>query len=89
MTSEEHKAFLEKMGISQEEDEEWHRTHEPAGQDAQGGEPVNPSQIGGAFLEFCVMQGWLKKEGVGRTARYYITEEGRKELRAFGIDLSR
>lgn len=89
MTPEEHKAFLERMGISQEEDEEWHRTHEPAGQDARGGEPVNPMQIGGAFLEFCVMQGWLKKEGVGRTARYYVTEEGKKELRAFGIDLAR
>jgi len=89
MTPEEHRAFLERMGISQEEDEEWHRTHEPAGQDAQGGEPVNPFQIGVAFLEFCVMQGWLKKEGVGKTARYYVTEEGKKELRAFGIDLSR
>ena len=46
---------------------------------------VDPRRIGEAFLEFCLIHGWIVKEGKGVTARYLITDIGRKELKAFGI----
>lgn len=41
------------------------------------GDPVNPFAIGGAFLQYCVRQGWLTQQGRGRAMKYYITEAGR------------
>ena len=48
---------------------------------------IDPQAIGGAFLEFCVTQGWVVRKGSGGAAKCYVTEVGRKELRAFGIVL--
>ncbi len=89
MTPEEHRAFLTEMGFSEQEDRDWHRTHGLSQDDTRGRRTVDPFEVGGAFLEFCVMQGWLIKEGKGRTARYFVTDKGEKELRVFGIDASR
>jgi len=30
---------------------------------------VNPYALGGAFLRYCVEQGWLTQEGEGRSAK--------------------
>jgi hypothetical protein len=56
---------------------------EPAGSLAV--EPVNPFAIGGTFLEYCVANGWLRREGAGRAAKYFLTESGRAELPKFGV----
>lgn len=80
------------VGVSREpsgEKGEGLGTHGPLREGARAREQVDPSAIGAAFLEFCVMRGWLVREGKGRSARYCVTEEGMRELRAFGIDLSR
>ena len=87
-TPEEHKALLSETGISEQEDREWHKAHGLSEEDTRGRRTVDPFEVGGAFLEFCVMQGWLIKEGKGRTAKYFVTDEGEKELRVFGIDAS-
>ena len=47
--------------------------------------PVNPFAVGGGFLVYCVGQGWLVQEGKGRNAKYYVTNEEKKELRKFHI----
>lgn len=48
---------------------------------------VNPFAIGGGFLGFCVSKGWLMQEGKGRNAKYFATDEGKEELKKFGIKL--
>ncbi len=48
---------------------------------------VNPYAIGGGFLMYCIAQGWIIREGVGHTARYFITKNGITELAKFGIFL--
>ncbi|WXG47324.1 MAG: hypothetical protein WED05_11800 [Candidatus Atabeyarchaeum deiterrae] len=88
MTPDQHKAFMKKMGISEEEDKEWHKTRETT--IVTTGEPskkmVNPFAIGGAFLAYCVKQGWLIQEGSGRDARYFVTRTGEVELRKYGVN---
>ena len=51
------------------------------------GDIVDAQAVSKAFLDFCVMQGWMIKRGSGGSTKFYITDVGRKELRAFGIDL--
>jgi len=51
--------------------------------------PINPYALGAFFLEYCVKQGWLKKEGRGRATRWFLTEAGRKELLNFDVDLTK
>ncbi len=88
LAPERHDTLMKKLGITREEDEEWHRTHLTLGQQRalqkQGLRPVNPFQIGGAFLEWCVGQGWLEQH----TQQYFATQEGARELHSrFGIRL--
>jgi DNA-binding transcriptional regulator PaaX len=42
---------------------------------------INPFYVGGSFLSYCVKQGWMIEEKVGRKSQHYITEEGIKELK--------
>lgn len=51
--------------------------------------PINPYALGAFFLEYCVKQGWLMKEGQGRATRWYLTEEGRRELSKFDVDFTK
>jgi len=37
---------------------------------------INPFFVGGAFLDWCVKQGWLVQEG----RQYFATEEGARQL---------
>ncbi len=86
LTPVEHEALMEKMGISKEQDEEWHEAHGMPEQPKRlSQKPINPYAVGGGFLEYCVKQGWMIREGKGRNARYYVTPEGEGKLRGFGI----
>ena len=88
MTPEQHKALMEKIGISKEEDEKWHKSHEvPKSIKRPKIKPINPYAVGGGFLAYCVKQGWLIQEGKGRTTKYYVTEEGIDKFKKFGIKI--
>jgi len=79
LTPEKHDALMKKLGVTKEEDEEWHRTHLTLHeQKMKGLKPVNPFAVGGAFLAWCVKQGWL----VQKSRQYLATREGKRELRA-------
>jgi predicted transcriptional regulator len=83
MTPEIHKALMEKMGINdEEEDKEWHRMHEGSSQNTNTSEKkaVNPFAVGGGFLDYCVRQGWLIKQGEGRHAQYFVTKTGEEQM---------
>jgi hypothetical protein len=67
------------MGITKEQDEEWHRTHLTLGeQRARGLMHVEPSAIGAGFVEWCLKQGWLVRRG----GEYFACKEGIRELDA-------
>ena len=86
LTPERHDAMMKKLGITKEQDEEWHRTHltleeqRAKGMSALRG--VNPLAVGGGFLNWCVQQGWIVRRG----KQYFATKEGVRELRLrYGI----
>jgi hypothetical protein len=88
LSPEQHDAFMKKLGVTREEDAEWHRTHLTLGEQraaaAAGMKGINPFAVGGAFLAWCVMQGWLVQRG----KQYFATESGARELREqFGIEV--
>jgi hypothetical protein len=87
ITAKEHETLTKKMGITKEQHEEWHKEHgaHPESQIESARRSLNPFAIGGGFLDYCVKQGWLIREGKGRSARYYSTEKGKEELERFGI----
>ncbi len=78
LSPEKHTALMKRMGITPEEDAEWHRTHQTLHeQRAKDKKAVNPLAVGGAFVEWCVKQGWLAQEG----RQYFATKEGARELK--------
>lgn len=85
LTPRQHDALMERMGITPEEDREWHRTHLTRGElRAQGLKHVDLYAIGTAFSEFCVRQGWMEHKGKD----YLLNEIGVLELRGrFDISL--
>ncbi|UCD51908.1 MAG: hypothetical protein JSW27_04580 [Phycisphaerales bacterium] len=90
LTEAEHRQLMEHMGISEEEDRQWHEAQQSSREDraddsAPPGDPVNPFAIGGAFLQYCVRQGWLIQQGRGRAMKYYVTKAGRAALAEYGI----
>ncbi len=89
ITPKEHKKLMKKMGINEAEDREWHRKHSIShfltGKSEE--RPVNPFAIGGGFLAYCIKQGWLKQEGKGRDAKYYLTPSGETELKKLGLSV--
>ncbi len=80
-----HDAMMKRMGVTKEQDEQWHRTHPTlAEQRVRGLKPVNPLLLGAGFLAFCVKQGWL----VQQQREYFVKADGVRELRdRFGIEL--
>ncbi len=73
-----HASLMKKLGVTPEEDAEWHRTHQTLHeQRAAGKKSVNPLEVGSAFLAWCVKQGWLAQEG----KQYFVTKGGARELR--------
>ena len=89
LTPQEHKKLMEHLGVSEEEDRKWHKANgmplPEAVEPAPESEPVNPFAIGGGFLEYCVRQSWLTRQGRGRGTKYYVTEAGREALAGYGI----
>jgi len=74
-----HAALMKRMGITKEQDEEWHRTHLTLGeQRARGLTHVEAAAIGAGFVEWCVQQGWLVRRG----EEYFASKEGVRELGA-------
>ncbi len=72
-----HEALMKRLGVTKEEDEEWHRTHLTLGeQRARDLLRVEPSAIGAGFLQWCVKQGWLVQRG----DEYFASREGVREL---------
>jgi hypothetical protein len=77
LTPQQHQALMKRMGITKEQDEEWHRTHLTLGeQRARGLTRVDPSSIGGAFVRWCMKQGWLIQRG----AECLASKDGVREL---------
>jgi hypothetical protein len=85
LTPAQHDKLMKKLGITPEQDAAWHRTHKtPHEQRMEGRKNINPFAVGGAFLNWCVEQGWLAMEG----KQYYATAAGARELRQrFGIKI--
>lgn len=86
LVPEKHDALMKKLGITKEQDEEWHRTHltlaEQRAQGTKGLKGVNPFALGAGFLSWCVKEGWLVQRG----KQYFATREGARELsERFGI----
>ena len=54
------------------------------------GSEKNPFELGSAYLDYCVKQGWLVKQGDGDSATYAMTPDGEKKLAdvSFNFDLS-
>lgn len=89
MRPEEHEQLMEKMGVSPQEDIRWHQQQKrcKTREVDSGNMPLNQFVIGGGFLNYCVKQGWLIREGKGVKAKYFATEKGRRELIKFDIDI--
>jgi hypothetical protein len=90
LTPEEHEKLMEHLGVSREQDRQWHKARDMGADGSPAepvpeGDPVNPFAIGGGFLEYCVRQGWLTRHRRGRATKYYVTEAGRVALAGFGI----
>jgi hypothetical protein len=85
LTKRQHDAMMKRMGITKEQDEEWHRTRTTlAEQHVRGLKRVNPFAVGAGFLAFCVKQGWL----VQQQREYFVKKDAVRELREqFGIEL--
>jgi hypothetical protein len=81
LTPEKHAALMKRLGISEEQDREWHRTHLTLGEQrlkgAKGLRAINPFAVGGGFLSWCIRQGWVVQSG----RQYFATKEGAHELR--------
>lgn len=76
LTPRQHATLMKKMGITTEQDEEWHRTHLTLAQE-RALKPIDPYALGGGFLAWCVQHGWLVHKG----RRYFASREGLRELR--------
>ena len=79
-----HDALMKKLGITKEQDEEWHRTHLTLGEQraAMGLKAIQPIAVGNDFLSWCTKQGWVVQRG----KQYFAKKEGVRELRErFGI----
>lgn len=46
-----------------------------------GKKPINPYAVGAQFLDYCVKQGWLIREGTGRNKRWHLTEKAKGDLK--------
>ncbi len=78
LNSKQHEALMKRMGITKEQDEEWHRTHLTLGeQRAVGLKQIDPAAVSAGFVEWCVKQKWFVKRG----EQCFASKEGLRELR--------
>jgi DNA-binding transcriptional ArsR family regulator len=87
LSAEEHAKLMDTIGISEEDDRNWHTNHPELPIKDSPGKRLNPFAVGGGFLDFCVRKGWVKREGKEHSAVYYVTEWGIIELKRFGIEI--
>jgi hypothetical protein len=52
-----------------------------------GQKPINLFNIGKDFLDYCVKQGWLNREGKGQNVKYYVTLSGEEEIIKIGVKM--
>jgi hypothetical protein len=85
LSPKQHASLMKRMGITREQDEEWHRTHLTlAEQRARGLKRVDSGAVGAGLVAWCTAQGWL----VQHEKAHFVTEVGVRELSArFGIKL--
>ena len=77
LTDKQHDALMKRMGVSREQDEEWHRTHLTlAEQRTQGLTRIDIPAVSSAFVQWCVSQGWLIQRG----SEYFATKTGHRNL---------
>ena len=79
-----HDVLMKRLGVTKEEDEEWHRTHLTLGEQRAlaGMNAINPLAAGAGFIAWCTCQGWVVQRG----KQFFATKEGTRELRErFGI----
>jgi hypothetical protein len=77
LSPKQHQALMKRMGITEEQDQEWHRTHLTLGeQRAQGLTQVDPLAIGAGFVAWCVKRELLVQRG----KQHFATVEGIREL---------
>jgi hypothetical protein len=78
LSPKQHNALMKKLGVTKEQDEEWHLTHLTLEQlRSKGLKPINPFVVGGGFLAWCVKQGWLVQQG----KEYFAAKDGLRQLR--------
>ncbi|MFX1570868.1 MAG: hypothetical protein ACFFCV_21220 [Promethearchaeota archaeon] len=90
MTNEEHTTLIKKMGITKEEDEQWHKENNNTEiLEEKNMTPINPYLVGGGFLNYCIKRNWITQKGKGRNAKYFISIEGIEQLKKkYGIQIS-
>jgi hypothetical protein len=75
--AEQNAAPMKRMGITEEQDEEWRRTHlTVAEQRPRGLKQIEPAAPGTGFVTWCVKQGWLVQQG----KKHLATKDSRREL---------
>jgi hypothetical protein len=78
LSTRQHDSLLKRLGVTAEQDAEWHRTHRTlAEQRNKGMKPVDPTALGAAFVTWCVKRGWL----IQRRQEYFARPEGANEIR--------
>jgi hypothetical protein len=87
LSTKQHYALLRRLGVTREEDAEWHRTHltlaEQRAQRAMA-KALDTIALGEGFLAWCIQQKWLIQRG----GAYFATVAGARELsERFGIQV--
>jgi hypothetical protein len=77
LSTRQHGALLKRLGVTAEQDAEWHRTHQTLAEQRKRLKPVDPNALGAAFVTWCVKRGWLVQRG----QEYFAHPEGASELR--------
>ena len=78
LSPKQHAALIKRLGVTKEQDEQWHRTHLTLGeQRAAGLRHVDPAAIGVSFIAWCVRQGWIVQRG----NESYASNEGARAIR--------
>jgi len=88
LSPKQHQALMKRLGVTREEDEEWHRTHftlaEQRAMAKTGMKAVDALVLGEKLVGWCEKQGWIARQ----RGRHFATKEGAGELRErFGIEV--
>lgn len=77
LSPKQHDSLMKRMGITKEQDEEWHRNHLTLGeQRARGLTQVDPVVIGRGFVDWSLKQRLLIQRG----SQYFASKQALREL---------